>query len=126
MVRSSLSAVANQLESANHLANGEETQALGEDDSTSNQLARSQAAGLLEKVLGRLEDGAALDGLPQGLVEVLEGGNGTTGRVVSVTTRVCMETNRLRRAHLLGVEDNLASLNGNLAVVDGLRGLLCR
>lgn len=85
MVRSSLSAVANQLESANHLANGEETQALGEDDTTRNQLARSQATGLLEKVLGRLEDGAALDGLPQGLVEVLEGGNGTTGRMVSVT-----------------------------------------
>lgn len=95
MVRSSLSAVANQLESANHLANGEETQALSEDDTTSNQLARSQAASLLEKVLGRLEDGAALDGLPQGLVEVLEGGNGTTGRMVSITTRACIEKESL-------------------------------
>lgn len=81
MVRGSLSSVANELESANHLANGEKSKALSEDDAASNELAGSQAADLLEKVLRRLEDGAALDGLPQGLVEGLEGGNGTTARV---------------------------------------------
>lgn len=105
VVRGSLSSVANELESANHLANGEKSKALSEDDAASNELAGSQAAGLLEEVLGRLEDGAAPNGLPQGLVEGLEGSNG-------------------RRAHLLGMEDDLAGLEGDLAVVNGLRGLL--
>lgn len=36
------------------------------------------------------------------------------------------KASRLRRAHLLGVEDDLAGLKGDLAVVNGLRGLLCR
>lgn len=80
VVRGSLSSVANELESANHLANGEKSKALSEDDAASNELAGSQAAGLLEEVLGRLEDGAAPNGLPQGLVEGLEGSNGTTAR----------------------------------------------
>lgn len=84
MVGGSLSSVANKLESANHLTNGEESKALGEDDTAGNELAGSQAADLLEEVLRRLEDGAALDGLPQRLVEGLEGCNGTTGQV-SVT-----------------------------------------
>lgn len=81
VVRGSLSSVANELESANHLANGEKSKALSEDDAASNELAGCQAADLLEEVLRRLEDGAALDGLPQGLVEGLEGGNGTTARI---------------------------------------------
>lgn len=84
MVGGRLSSVANELESANHLTNGEESKALGENNTAGNELAGSQAAGLLEEVLRRLEDGAVLDGLPQVLVEGLEGCNRTTGRV-SVT-----------------------------------------
>lgn len=125
MVGGGLSSVANELESANHLTNGEKSKALGEDDTAGNELAGSQAADLLEEVLGRLEDGAALDGLPQGLVEGLEGCNGTTGRV-SVQEVACKRASRLRRVHLLGVEDDLAGLKGNLAIVNGLGGLLCR
>jgi hypothetical protein len=84
-VRSGLSAVANQLESANHLTNSEESEALSQNDAASNELTGSQATDLLEEVLRRSEDGAALDGFPKGLVERLEGGNGTTSRVVSIT-----------------------------------------
>ena len=85
MVRGGLSAVANQLESANHLTNGEEAEALSKYDTASSQLTRGQAADLLDEVLRRPEDGAALDGLPQGLVVALEGGDGTTDELVSVT-----------------------------------------
>ena len=77
MVRRGLSAVAHQLESANHLTNGEEAQALSKDNTAGNQLTGSQAADLLDEVLGRPEDGAASDGLPQGLVVALEGGERT-------------------------------------------------
>lgn len=124
VVRGSLPSVANELESANHLANGEKSKALSEDDAASNELAGCQAADLLEEVLRRLEDGAALDGLPQGLVEGLEGGNGTTARISITRCMQCKKASRLRRAHLLGVEDDLAGLKGDLAVVNGPRGLL--
>lgn len=124
MVRRGLSAVANQLESANHLTDSEEAQALSKDDTAGNQLTRSQATDLLNEVLGRPENAAASDGLPQGLVVALEGGERTTNRMVSAICCWYREANHLRRAHLLSVEDNLASLEGDLAVVDNLRGLL--
>jgi hypothetical protein len=54
VVRGSLSSVANELESANHLANGEKSKALSEDDAAGNELAGGQAADLLEEVLRRL------------------------------------------------------------------------
>ena len=51
MVGTSLAVVANELEAANHLANGEETEALGSDDTASGELGRANVAGALEKAL---------------------------------------------------------------------------
>ena len=51
VVGTSLAVVANELEAANHLANGEETEALGSDDTASGELGRANVAGALEKAL---------------------------------------------------------------------------
>lgn len=99
MVSGSLAAVANQLESANHLANGEEAEALGEDDTTSSDLDTAEIPGLVEEVLGGLKEGPVLDGLQCVLVVGLEGRDGG-------------------RAHLLAMEDDLGNLGGDLGVVD--------
>ena len=44
--------VADNLHAADHLADGEETDALGEDDAASGQLGGAEVAGLVEEVLG--------------------------------------------------------------------------
>lgn len=75
--------VANQLESADHLANGEEAEALGSDDSASDELGSAEISGLAEEVLGGLDDGSVLDGLQQVLVGGLEGGDGAIRYLVS-------------------------------------------
>lgn len=68
--------VADQLEPANHLANGEETKALGEDDTAGGELGGTDVADALEDGSGGLEEAAGLDGPPDVLVVALEGGNG--------------------------------------------------
>lgn len=71
---SGLATVADELEAANHLADGEETEELGEDDTTSDELGSTNAADGLEESAGR--DGAGADGLEDVLVVGLEGGDG--------------------------------------------------
>lgn len=77
MVRGGLAVVTDNLETANHLTDGEETQALGGNNTTGNELTVADVTGLLDKVLGSLEESAVLEGFPEGLVGVLEGGDGT-------------------------------------------------
>lgn len=77
MVGFGLAVIADNLEAANHLANGEEAETLGGHDTTSNELDGTEVANLLYKVLGRLEDGAVLDRGPEVLVSGLEGSQGT-------------------------------------------------
>lgn len=74
VVGGNLAVVANELEAAGNLADGEEAEALGEDDATGDELGGAQAADLLEDVLGR--DGAALEPRPEVLVGGLESGHG--------------------------------------------------
>lgn len=68
--------VSDNLEAANHLTDGEETEALGSNDTGGGELGIAEVAGLLEDVLGCLEEGASLEGSPEGLVGVLESGHG--------------------------------------------------
>lgn len=51
VVRASLTAVANQLKSANNLPNGEETKELGKNDAASGELGSANIPGLLDEVL---------------------------------------------------------------------------
>ena len=51
VVRARLAVVADELEAADHLANGEEAEALGEDDTASGELGGVEVAGLLEEGL---------------------------------------------------------------------------
>jgi hypothetical protein len=76
VVRGGLAVVANELHAANHLADGEETDALGEDDTAGGELGGAEVAGLVEEVLGGAEDSAVLDGSPEVLVVGLDGGDG--------------------------------------------------
>jgi hypothetical protein len=71
--------VADELHAADHFADGEETDTLGEDDAAGGELGGAEVAGLVEEVLGGAEDGAVLDGLPQVLVVGLNGGDGAGG-----------------------------------------------
>jgi hypothetical protein len=58
-VGTSLAVVANKLEAADHLTNGEEPEALGSDDTTGSELGRANVAGALKKALcGLATDGA--------------------------------------------------------------------
>ena len=66
--------VADKLEAADHLADGEETKALSGDDAASGQLDRADTSGALEKGLGGA-DATGLDSLVEVLVEVLERGS---------------------------------------------------
>ncbi len=90
--------VPDQLESANHLANGEEAQALGEEDTASRQLCLVEIPYPLQCRLGRgaglgrcLEESAGVSRLLEEALEVgLEGGNGPVrrkGRNVSVNSK---------------------------------------
>jgi hypothetical protein len=69
----SLAVIANQLEPANHLADGEESEALSEDDAAGNELGLADVSKLLEQG-GRLlncrleERGGALQRFPGCLV----------------------------------------------------------
>lgn len=77
MVGARLAVVSNNLEAANHFSDGEETEALGSDDTAGHKLRVADVAGLLQNVLRSLEQGAVLERLPQVLIDVLKGGDGT-------------------------------------------------
>lgn len=82
VVSAGLAVVSDNLEAANHLTDGEESDALGSNDTAGNKLSIAEVAGLLEHVLGRLEEGAVLEGSPESLVGVLEGGDGTIATIL--------------------------------------------
>jgi len=105
VVRRSLAVVSDELETANHLSDGEESKTLGEYDTAGNDLSGAEVSCLLQEVLWRLEDAAALDRSPKVLVVRLESSNGG-------------------RAHLLALEDQLAELEADLGVVDDKGSLL--
>ena len=75
MVLSNLTVVADELETANHLADGKESQTLGGNDTAGGELSSAEITDLVNEVLRRLENGAGLDGTPQVLVVGLEGGH---------------------------------------------------
>lgn len=68
--------VADELHSADDLANGEETEKLGSDNAARGELGSTNIPGLLDKVLAGLDEGSSLDGLDDVLVVGLEGGYG--------------------------------------------------
>jgi hypothetical protein len=54
VVRARVAVVAHDLEASDHLTNGEEAEALGEDDTAGGQLGGAEGSHLLEVSLGRL------------------------------------------------------------------------
>lgn len=126
LVVSGLAGVADELEAANHLADGEEAQALSGDDATSDELGGADVADGLEEGLGRLEEAAGADRVEEVLVGGLESGHGARRRNVSGRCRlVRWDGLDVRRGHLLAVEDELADLEADLTVVDDTGSLGC-
>lgn len=74
LVVGSLAVVADKLETAEHLTDGEEAEALSKDDTASGELGSANVANLLEELLGRGDQGTGAETVPEGLVERLEGG----------------------------------------------------
>lgn len=74
-----LAVVANQLEAANYLTNGEETKQLGEQDTATDNLCRRNVSDLVGDrgwATGGLEQGTGvLDGAEGAVEVVLEGGD---------------------------------------------------
>lgn len=83
VVAGSLAVVADELEAAEHLTNGEEAEALSDDNTASNKLGSTNVADLLEELLGRGEEGAGAERRPQRLVVSLESGDRTVVKAVS-------------------------------------------
>lgn len=75
LVVGGLAVVADDLEAADHLTDGEEAQGLGEDDADGGELRGAEVADGVDGGLGR-GDGAGLDGAEDLLVVGLEGGDG--------------------------------------------------
>lgn len=123
--------VSDNLEAANHLTDGEETEALGSNDTGGGELGIAEVAGLLEDVLGCLEEGASLEGSPKGLVGVLESGHGAASHSMLGAYAQWLawaegggrKHGYVRRAHLLALEDQLGNLGADLGVVDNEGGL---
>lgn len=68
MVRGSLAVVSDKLESANDLANSEESEQFGGNNTTGGHLSSTDISGALDELLRRLENRAVLDGLEEVLV----------------------------------------------------------
>lgn len=83
VVRAGLAVVADELHATDHLADGEETNTLGEDDAAGCELRGAEVASLVKEVLGGAEDGAVLDGFPEVLVVGLDGGDGAGGLMLT-------------------------------------------
>lgn len=92
--------VADQLEAANDLTNGEEAEQLGGQDTASGQLGGGHAASGLD------DGGRGLDELG-GVLELLEG-----------ALESGLEGSKRGRSHLLGVEDEAGQLETDAGVVD--------
>jgi hypothetical protein len=78
VVRPSLAVVSDELETANHLSDSEESKTFGEYDTTGNDLSGAEVSCLLQEVLWRLEDAAILDRSPEVLVVRLKSSNGAS------------------------------------------------
>lgn len=61
VVATGLAVVADDLEAAKHLTDGEEADELGKNDAAGGELSGAEVAGLGKEVLGRVEGGAVLD-----------------------------------------------------------------
>lgn len=83
MVGAGLAVVSDNLEAANHLTDGEESEAFSGYNTTGDELCVADVAGQLEQVLGSLEQCAILERVPQVLIDVLEGGKGAGNAAVS-------------------------------------------
>lgn len=68
--------VADELEAADHLADGEEAEALSEEDTSSGDLCPGDVTDVLEGSTGLGEERAGLDGLHEVLEVGLEGRDG--------------------------------------------------
>lgn len=123
--------VPHELKPPNHLADSEEAKALGEDDARGNELSVAEAETATLRGLdglGRgLEEVAGLtDGLPGGLVEGLEGGDGAVTCQSSCPRGGHQGLGRdIRRRHLLAAEDDLGNFYADLGVVYHEGDLLC-
>lgn len=144
-----LAVVPNQLEPANHLADGEEAEQLGHEHTASRELHPRHVPDLLG--VGGLqevrEEGAGrLQLLPEVLEVGLEGRNGTVAReATNMSTTAPVIDNKqsarhmhpfgcdgvggrgagLRRVHALALDDELGHLEADLGVVDDKRSLAC-
>lgn len=88
VVGGGLAVVADELEAANHLSDGEESEALCENDAAGDELSSADVANALDGGAGGLENATGPDGLPDVLVVCLEGGDGTAqAQAVSIATR---------------------------------------
>jgi hypothetical protein len=101
---SSLAAVADELEAADDLADGEETKELGQNDTAGDELGCGDVADVVDDGLGGLEEAAGSDRVPNVQVEGLETGDG-------------------REGNLLSLEHELAELKAHLGVIDDKRRL---
>lgn len=133
-----LAVVADELEPADHLADGEEAEALSGDNAGRRELGVADAAdeaaalGRLDELGRGLEEGAgAADGLPSALVEGLEGGHGAASPLVCVPGEEVRRSRGkpgeyVRRRHLLAAEDDLGDFYPDLGVVHHEGSLPCK
>jgi hypothetical protein len=120
-----LAAVPDELEAANHFADGEEAEALGEQDAAGGRLGSCDVAQLLG--VGGLDDaveepGRVLELLDQVLVVGLEGLEGAIERQKCqfLVVDIIREPGRgdVRRSHVLALGDQLGEFQADLGVVD--------
>lgn len=78
-----LAPVADELEAADDLADGEEADELGSDNAACGELGGGDVPDVVDDGLGRLEEGAGAEGGPGVLVEGLEGRDGAVHMCVS-------------------------------------------
>ena len=77
VVGTGLAAVTDELEAADDLADGEEAEELGENDTAGDNLGCGDIADVVDDGLRGLEEAAGSDRVPHVQVEGLESGNGT-------------------------------------------------
>lgn len=99
VMRSGLAAVPDELEAADHLANGEEADELGGDDTCGGELGAGDVPDVVDNGLGGLEEAAGAEGGPDVLVEGLEGGDGTR-RACQLRAFFLLFRKRARKARL--------------------------
>lgn len=121
--------VANDLESADHLADGEETDHLGGDDADLPEgggvlvpYAGEEGLGVVGDRGAVEESGRVLDALGERLEVALDGLDGAFDLLVSVASGADgFVTWGLRRSHVAAADNDLAELTDDAAVVESGR-----